>query len=178
MNSIAGNVKSPNLRVSGECLLGAPGDTDYVDIDAMRSEVGFVPQDDIMHDGLTVYQNIYFSAMLRLPAGMSHAQKIGIIEDVLNILDLQAIRNSVVGGAGSARGISGGQKKRVNIGLELVAYPRILFLDEPTSGLDSTASFRVVKCLQRLKALGITTVAVIHQPSFKTFSAFSDLVLL
>ena len=95
-----------------------------------------------MHDDLTVYQNLYFSAMLRLPKDMPHAQKIGIIEDVIAILDLQNIRDSVVGGGSSSakRGISGGQKKRVNIGLELVSYPRILFLDEPTSGLDSTAA--------------------------------------
>jgi ABC-type multidrug transport system ATPase subunit len=66
----------------------------------------------------------------------------------------------------------------VNIGIELVAYPRILFLDEPISGLDSTSAFRVVKCLQRLKCLGISCVAVIHQPSFKVFTGFNDVVLL
>ena len=153
---------------------------------ALTSEIGFVPQDDVMHENLTVYQNLYFSAMLRLPRNMAHAQKIGIIEDVLAILDLNMIRNSVVGGGGGGKGevqdgggrISGGQRKRVNIGLELVAYPRVLFLDEPTSGLDSAAAYSVVQCLSRLKDLGITVVAVIHQPSYAVFSCFTDLVLL
>lgn len=166
---------------------------------ALTSEIGFVPQDDVVFERLTVYQNLYFSAMLRLPSNMSHSQKIGIIEDVLAILDLNGVRNSFVGnasgvgigvgGSGNSVGgshsgqgcgsrISGGQRKRVNIGLELVAYPRILFLDEPTSGLDAAAAYSVVQCLSRLKDLGITVVAVIHQPSFAVFSSFTDLVLL
>jgi len=92
---------------------------------------GFVPQDDIMHDDLTVYDNLSFSAHLRLPSTVTDEQKDRIVEDVIQLIGLDSVRNSVVGSP-EKRGISGGQKKRVNIGIELVAYPRILFLDEPT----------------------------------------------
>lgn len=106
-------------------------------VEQLPSEVGFVPQDDILHEDLTVYQNLYFSAMLRLPRDMPHETKLNLVEDVLSILNLHGVRDQKVGGAGTERGVSGGQKKRVNIGLELVAYPRLLLLDEPTSGLDA-----------------------------------------
>eukprot|EP00397_Hematodinium_sp_SG-2012_P005963 GEMP01005988.1.p1 GENE.GEMP01005988.1~~GEMP01005988.1.p1 ORF type:complete len:506 (+),score=101.33 GEMP01005988.1:319-1836(+) len=140
--------------------------------------IGFVPQDDILHDTLTVYQNLYFSAMLRLPASMSHDQKLRMIDDVLLVLELEHIKHRVVGSAGSSRRISGGQKKRVNIGMELVAYPRIIFLDEPTSGLDSTSSLQIALCLQRLGEIGITVLCVIHQPRLSVFQTFSQVLLL
>jgi ABC-type multidrug transport system ATPase subunit len=108
---------------------------------------------------------------------MPAAQQRAIVEDVLEILDLQRIRNSVVGSP-EKRGISGGQKKRVNIGMELVAYPRVLFLDEPTSGLDSSSSLQVARCLQRMRSLGITVVTVIHQPRWSVFRCFSHCLLL
>lgn len=76
------------------------------------------------------------------------------------------------------RGISGGQVKRVNVGLELVSLPSLLFLDEPTSGLDSSASKLLVQCLQRVARTGVTVAAVIHQPSYETFCLFDDLILL
>ncbi|KAF4648919.1 hypothetical protein FOL47_002646, partial [Perkinsus chesapeaki] len=81
-------------------------------------QVGFVPQDDIMFDRLTVYQNLYYSAMVRLPEDMPREKKLKIIEDVIQVLDLEQVRHTVVGSPGK-RGISGGQKKRVNIGIEL-----------------------------------------------------------
>lgn len=112
-----------------------------------------------------------------LQAEMPHTQKCAIVEDLIKVLEITHIRDSVVGGV-AKRGISGGQKKRGNIGLELVAYPRMIFLDEPTSGLDSTASLHVGKCLMRLRNSGISTVCVIHQPRFLVFNCFSDLVVL
>jgi ABC-type multidrug transport system ATPase subunit len=91
--------------------------------------------------------------------------------------ELEHIKDARVGDP-ERRGISGGQKKRVNIGMELVAYPRVLFLDEPTSGLDSSTSLQVARCLAKLKALGITIVCVIHQPRYSVFNCFSDLLLM
>ncbi|KAF4663458.1 hypothetical protein FOL47_005725 [Perkinsus chesapeaki] len=140
-------------------------------------QVGFVPQDDIMFDRLTVYQNLLYSAMVRLPREMPRKLKIKIVEDVIQVLDLEQIRHTVVGSP-EKRGISGGQKKRVNIGIELVAYPRVLFLDEPTSGLDSAASMAVTKCLARMRTLGITVVCVIHQPRYAIFKQFTHCLLL
>jgi ABC-type multidrug transport system ATPase subunit len=123
-----------------------------------------------------VYENLLYSARIRLPTSMSSQQQQAIVEDVMDILDLTRLRDVVVGGT-EKRGISGGQKKRVNIGMELVAYPRVLFLDEPTSGLDSAASLQVSRCLQRMRALGITVVTVIHQPRFSVFRCFSHCIL-
>ena len=101
--------------------------------------VGFVPQDDICHADLTVFQNLYYNALLRLPRKLSEVQKRRHVQSVINALGLSHIQNHLVGSP-SRRGISGGQKKRVNIGMELVAMPSIIFMDEPTSGLDGTAT--------------------------------------
>ena len=108
------------------------------------AEVGFVTQDNIMHPDLTVYESLRFQALLRLPAAMAIAQKEAIIEDVLDILELTHVRDTLCGDA-MTRGISAGEKKRLSIGMELVAYPRVLFLDEPTSGVDAYEALEVVR---------------------------------
>eukprot|EP00398_MALV-I-01_sp_L67-1_P001039 gene1039-593_t len=172
MNALAGRATYGNI--SGEIFI------DGVDMrfDSENApSIGYVPQDDIMHDHLTVYQNLYYSAMLRLPRDMPKKQKLRIIDDVVLVLELDHLIDQRVGNADS-RGISGGQKKRVNIGMELCAYPRVLFLDEPTSGLDSTASIKVCQCLKRLTSLGITVICVIHQPRYSIFRAFDNVLLL
>ncbi|MES1912168.1 MAG: hypothetical protein MHM6MM_004486 [Cercozoa sp. M6MM] len=157
---------------TGEILLnGTP-----VRIRDIRGDIGFVPQDDIVHEELTVRQNIAFSAALRLPVGTASKQRRLIVDDILTMLGLSEIQNTRVGGV-TRRGISGGQKKRVNIGLELAAHPMLLFCDEPTSGLDSTASMEVVRGLKKLSQLGTCVVTVIHQPRWEIFTMF-DLVLL
>ena len=171
MNALAN--RAPYGDVAGRVTInGVSGQT----LAAFPRLVGFVPQDDIMHDDLTVYENLLYSAQLRLPPSMTNEQRRAIVEDVIEILDLARIRDVVVGSP-EKRGISGGQKKRVNIGMELVAYPRVLFLDEPTSGLDSAASLQVARCLQRMRALGITVVTVIHQPRYSVFRCFSHCML-
>lgn len=126
MNALASR-GSYGITTGSVVLNGAQG----INIGTYPRLTGFVPQDDIMHDGLSVYDNLSFSAHLRLPSTMTDEQKYNIIEDTLQLIGLDSVRNSVVGSP-EKRGISGGQKKRLNIGIELVAYPRILFLDEPT----------------------------------------------
>jgi len=108
---------------------------------------------------------------------MPNKQKHNIIEDVLMTLQIDHIAGSVVGSPEN-RGISGGQKKRVNIGMELVAYPKILFLDEPTSGLDSAAASMTANCLKKMTDLGINIVCVIHQPRYSVFTTFTHVLLL
>ena len=143
----------------------------------LRSYAGFVPQDDILHPDLTVYENLYYSAMLRLPRSMKQKQKFRIIEDTIDMLGLDHIRDSRVGSV-EKRGISGGQRKRVNIGTELVANPSLLFMDEPTSGLDASAALEVLSSLRRLADLGLTIVTVVHQPRYSIFSSFHTVLLL
>ena len=103
--------------------------------------------------------------------------RLELLEHAIQVLGLVDIRHSLIGDE-EVRGISGGQRKRVNIGIELVADPAILFLDEPTSGLDSTASKQVIQGVQRVARDGVTVAAVIHQPSYETFCMFDDLILL
>ena len=81
-------------------------------------------------------------------------------------------------GDDETRGVSGGQRKRVNIGMALAAAPLALFLDEPTSGLDSTAALTVANTLQRITEVGMTVVAVVHQPRFEIFECFDDVLLI
>ena len=138
---------------------------------------GFVPQEDVMMRTLSVKENLQFSAMSRLPAEMSNVEKRQFVNQILATLDLHEIRHSIIGDE-KTRGISGGQRKRVNIGMEMVADPTVLFLDEPTSGLDSTSSMEVCECLQRVASLGLTVITVIHQPRYEIFAAFDDVLLL
>eukprot|EP00929_Paragymnodinium_shiwhaense_P046079 TRINITY_DN23485_c0_g2_i4.p1 TRINITY_DN23485_c0_g2~~TRINITY_DN23485_c0_g2_i4.p1 ORF type:complete len:695 (+),score=205.19 TRINITY_DN23485_c0_g2_i4:274-2358(+) len=151
---------------------GEPGD-----ISDHKSIIGFVPQDDIVHEGLTVGEQIGFAAELRNPVELDHRHKRLIAEDVLNVMQIEHIQNSIVGGV-EERGISGGQRKRVNIGLELASNPTVLFLDEPTSGLDATSSLTIVHSLKKMTQLGMTCVMVIHQPRYSLFTLFDDVLLL
>jgi ABC-type multidrug transport system ATPase subunit len=143
----------------------------------LRGIVGFVPQEDIVHEDLTVRENLVYSARLRLSAAKPLREQFAIVDDVINVLQLRHVQHSVVGSA-ERRGISGGQRKRVNIGMELVAKPSILFMDEPTSGLDATAAADILGALKRMAGLGMNIITVIHQPRFSIFSLFDDVMLL
>eukprot|EP01128_Nolandella_sp_AFSM9_P012538 TRINITY_DN9377_c0_g1_i1.p1 TRINITY_DN9377_c0_g1~~TRINITY_DN9377_c0_g1_i1.p1 ORF type:complete len:948 (+),score=159.26 TRINITY_DN9377_c0_g1_i1:34-2844(+) len=142
-----------------------------------RRSVGYVPQDDIMIRELTVAETLYHSARTRLPSTYSETKVERVVERILSIMGLEELRDSVIGDE-DTRGISGGQRKRVNIAMELVAETSILFLDEPTSGLDSTAAVEVLQVLQKLAATGLTIVAVIHQPRYEIFELIDELALL
>ncbi|KAM0893377.1 hypothetical protein ACQ4PT_025129 [Festuca glaucescens] len=139
--------------------------------------IGFVPQDDIVHGNLTVEENLWFSGCCRLSKGMSKADKVLVLERVIGSLGLQEIRNSLVGTV-EKRGISGGQRKRVNVGIEMVMEPSLLILDEPTTGLDSASSQQLLRALRHEASQGVNVCAVIHQPSYTLFNMFDDFVLL
>lgn len=142
-----------------------------------KKVVGFVPQDDIMLRELTVKENIAFSANIRLPR-WDKAKIRAHVSSVIKALGLKDVENSIIGDESQRLRISGGQRKRVNIGLELAACPIALFLDEPTSGLDATAALQVTNILKSLSRLGMTVVAVVHQPRYEIFSTFDDILLL
>ncbi|RWW63389.1 hypothetical protein BHE74_00029435 [Ensete ventricosum] len=108
---------------------------------------------------------------------MSKANRVLIVERTIESLGLQAVRNSLVGTV-EKRGISGGQRKRVNVGLEMVMEPSLLILDEPTSGLDSSSSLLLLRALRREALEGVNISMVVHQPSYTLFSMFDDLILL
>ncbi|KAJ8424608.1 hypothetical protein Cgig2_009668 [Carnegiea gigantea] len=146
-------------------------------ISSYKKIAGFVPQDDIVHGNLTVEENLWFSARCRLSSDLRKEDKILIVERVIENLGLQDVRDSLVGTV-EKRGISGGQRKRVNVGLEMVIEPSLLFLDEPTSGLDSASSILLLRALKREACEGVNICMVVHQPSYALFKMFDDLILL
>ncbi|KAF9174329.1 hypothetical protein BGX21_000215 [Mortierella sp. AD011] len=148
------------------------------DLSHYRKLIGYVPQDDVMLRELTVHDILLHSAYMRLPAKLTRPQMTEKVLEIVDFLGLNSVMNSVVGDT-VRRGISGGQRKRVNIGMELVTDPSILFLDEPTSGLDSSTSVDVCRLLKSIAHnKGLTVAAVIHSPSPVAFEQFDDLILL
>ncbi|KAI3662011.1 hypothetical protein MP638_005459 [Amoeboaphelidium occidentale] len=139
---------------------------------------GYVDQEDTLLETLTVYETLMFSAELRLPKSMSYAQKRRRVSETMIELGIEHIANSRVGSSGK-RGISGGEKRRVSIAMELVTSPSVLYLDEPTSGLDSYNAYSVVQCLTTLaKKYNRTIILSIHQPRSNIFALFDKLLLL
>ncbi|KAI8894815.1 P-loop containing nucleoside triphosphate hydrolase protein [Globomyces pollinis-pini] len=139
---------------------------------------GYVDQEDIHLSCLTVREILEFSAQLRLPESMSVQQKSERVQLVLTQLGLAHVADSRIGNT-LDRGISGGEKRRLSIGIELVTNPSILFLDEPTSGLDSYNALQVIQTLSNLaKESKKTIIFTIHQPNSTIFSLFDKLLLL
>ena len=130
-----------------------------------------------MHRELTVREILDTYAFLRLPAAYTAAERDHVVSDVIDCLQLTHVSDSTIGDE-AKRGISGGQRKRVNVGMEMVADPSLLFLDEPTSGLDSTTSFDLVTALKALAAKGCNVITVLHQPSYPLYQMFSSVLLL
>lgn len=141
-----------------------------------RSLIGFVPQDDLLVEELTVYQNLYYTARFCFQ-GLTDEQLDKKITMVLKDLDLLHARNLIVGNALN-KFISGGQRKRLNIALELIREPAVLFLDEPTSGLSSADTERVILLLKEQTQRGRLVVCNIHQPSSDVYKLFDRLWLL
>ena len=142
-----------------------------------KKVIGYVPQDDIVLPELTVRENILHSARIRLPSYWSDTDIQKHVELVLTCLKLSHVQNSKVGST-AAPVISGGERKRVSIGMELAAAPMALFLDEPTSGLDATSASSIMSILKAVSSLGITVVTIIHQPRHEIFEALDSILLL
>ncbi|KAK7345545.1 hypothetical protein VNO77_16150 [Canavalia gladiata] len=171
LSALAG--KARGCTMSGSILVNGKSES----IHCYQKIIGFVPQDDIVHGNLTVEENLRFSARCRLSADMPKPDKVLIVERVIESLGLQAVRDSLVGTV-EKRGISGGQRKRVNVGMEMVMEPSLLILDEPTTGLDSASSTLLLKALRREALEGVNICMVLHQPSYSLFRMFDDIVFL
>lgn len=142
-----------------------------------KKVIGYVPQDDVVLPELTVRENILHSARIRLPSDWSDKDIQNHVELVLKCLQILHVQNSRVGST-AAPIISGGERKRVSIGMELAAAPMALFLDEPTSGLDATSASSIMSILKAISRLGITVVTIIHQPRHEIFEALDSVLLL
>lgn len=139
--------------------------------------IGFVAQDDVLYPHLTVRETLVFAALLRLPRTMGKEEKVMAAEKVMVELGLEKCSETIVGNA-YVRGVSGGERRRVSIGKEVLVDPSVMVLDEPTSGLDATAAQRVVKGLGReAKEKGRGVVMAVHQPASQAYQMF-DLVMV
>jgi len=148
----------------------------HEDADELTGLIGFVPQDDLLIEELTVYQNLYFNA--RLCFGHYNEEQLNeAVEKILEDLDLTEIKDLQVGDPLNKM-ISGGQRKRLNIGLELMREPVVLFVDEPTSGLSSYDSEKVMTLLKNQALTGKLVFAIIHQPSSSVIKMFDRLWIL
>ncbi|WP_348269471.1 ATP-binding cassette domain-containing protein [Edaphobacter paludis] len=147
----------------------------YQSYDLFRQQMGYVPQDDIVHSQLTVREALYFSTKLRTDLNDREIEaRINKILEELGILDK---RDTLIGSP-EKKVLSGGQRKRVNIAMELITDTPVLFLDEPTSGLSSYDAEGVIDLLQRLARDGKTIITTIHQPSLDVYRKFDNLIMI
>jgi ABC-type multidrug transport system ATPase subunit len=170
LNILAGLVrpKSGNILINGIDLFGQK--------DNLHGIIGFIPQDDLLIEELTVYQNLYYNAKLCFK-DLSDAEIDELVLKTLRNLGLTEIKNLKVGSIFNKL-VSGGQRKRLNIALELIREPSILFVDEPTSGLSSRDSENVMDLLLELALKGKLVFVVIHQPSSEIYKMFDRIIIL
>ncbi|KAK0658519.1 hypothetical protein QBC41DRAFT_377522 [Cercophora samala] len=169
VNVLMGKIEYTHGKVE---VNGVPGK-----LERYKKLIGYVPQDDIVLPELTVKENIMHSARIRLPRTWTSQEIENHVAAVIDCLELSHVRDSLVGSVGKPV-ISGGQRKRVSIGMELAAAPMAIFLDEPTSGLDATAASSIMRTLKAIARLGISVIAIIHQPRMEIFEMLDDLILL
>jgi ABC-type multidrug transport system ATPase subunit len=130
--------------------------------------MGFIPQDNIIHPHLTVFKNILHSARIRLGGALNDEIIQKHVDAIIDGLGLSTVKYSVISSE-QRRIISGGERKRISIALELVAAPQVLILDEPTSGLDAQAALSIIELLRLFSRQGLTVICVIHQPRVEIF---------
>ncbi|PYI14690.1 putative ABC transporter [Aspergillus violaceofuscus CBS 115571] len=143
----------------------------------LRALMGFVPQDDLVLPELTVRENLLHSARVMLGGKLGDHEIQDYVESLIASLGLAKVQDQMVGNV-AQRGLSGGECKRVSIGLELAAAPKVLILDEPTSGLDATAALSLMRLLRSISRCGIMVICVIHQPRAEIFALLDTLMLL
>ncbi|MFP4489060.1 MAG: ATP-binding cassette domain-containing protein [Bacteroidales bacterium] len=157
-----------SVRINGTDLKDKP--------DTMDGIIGYVPQDDMLMEDLTVYGNLYYAASLCFK-NLNDEELNELVDNMLGTLGLYDKKDLKVGSP-LKKVISGGQRKRLNIALELIREPSILFLDEPTSGLSSRDSENVMDLLRELTFKGKLIFSVIHQPSSEIFKMFDRMIIL
>jgi ABC-type multidrug transport system ATPase subunit len=162
--------------VEGHVIINGYNLYDENDRELLKGVIGFVPQDDLLVEELTVYQNLYYNARMCL-SNLPGDELEKTIDRILNDLDLGEARDLKVGNPLN-KVISGGQRKRINIALELMREPSILFVDEPTSGLSSVDSEMVMNLLKDLTYKGKLVIVNIHQPSSEIYKMFDKIMII
>ncbi len=142
----------------------------YEHLDSLKQSIGYVPQDDIIHRELTVYRTLYYVAKLRLSGDVSRSEIDQIIDEVMDVTGLSERRNVPI------NQLSGGQRKRVSIAVELITKPSVIFLDEPTSGLDPATEEKIMKLFRQIAESGRTVILTTH--AMENVKLFDKIVLL
>lgn len=172
MNVLANRVRG--VKITGEIRINGLEVTSSM----LKQISGYVMQDDLLFGHLSVEETLNYAAGLRLPKEMSAEEKKERVDDAIIQLGLDACRHTVVGSA-TVKGISGGERKRLCVAIELITHPKLIFLDEPTSGLDSTTALSLISTLGDLvKSRGTTILCTIHQPQSKIFSLFHTVLIM
>eukprot|EP00177_Eucheuma_denticulatum_P001468 GFKZ01002636.1.p1 GENE.GFKZ01002636.1~~GFKZ01002636.1.p1 ORF type:complete len:690 (+),score=80.33 GFKZ01002636.1:234-2303(+) len=172
LNALAGRLPySSKVCLSGQVAVNG------VSIDHVNHVPAYVTQEDLFFSQLTVQETLEMAANMRLPRDMPSAEKRAFVDTLVRRLGLVGVTETRVGDE-KTRGISGGEKKRLSLGCELISAPRLVLCDEPTTGLDAFQAERVVKSLRELAEAGHTVVCSIHQPSGSIFDMIDDMVLL
>ncbi|ONK80619.1 uncharacterized protein A4U43_C01F19860 [Asparagus officinalis] len=138
---------------------------------------GYCEQNDIHSPQVTVKESLIYSAFLRLPKEVTDQEKLIFVDEVMELVELDSLKDAIVGLPGIT-GLSTEQRKRLTIAVELVANPSIIFMDEPTSGLDARAAAIVMRTVRNTVDTGRTVVCTIHQPSIDIFESFDELLLM
>nr|XP_043627035.1 ABC transporter G family member 1-like [Erigeron canadensis] len=171
LDALAGRLAS-NARHTGRVLVNGRK------LKHTYGTMAYMTQEQVLTWTLTVKETVYYSAELQLPKSMSRSMKMDRADRTIREMGLQKAMNTRIGGWG-IKGLSGGQRRRLSICLELLTRPKLLLLDEPTSGLDSAASYYVMNQIVMLtQEYGMTVLAAIHQPSSYVFGLFNNLCLL
>jgi len=174
LNLLAGRqqTRGKGLSFSGTVSVGGQ----VIDPPRFRRRVAYVMQDDALFATETPRECLQLSALLRLP-GVAKQERIQFVESLLQTLHLSKCANTMIGSA-TVKGVSGGERKRTSVGVELITNPDILFLDEPLSGLDSFAAFTLTKVLKALAESGVPVLCTLHQPSSEIFNMFDSAIVL
>ena len=149
----------------------------FNNFESFKGQIGYVPQDDIIHRELKVHESLEYTARLRFNSKYSDTEITSQVDNVIETLDLGDAKNTLIG-TPEKKGISGGQRKRVNLGQELLTEPSILFLDEPTSGLDPKTDMDVMNLLRDISLKGRIVVLTTHNITEENFDILTSLVVL
>lgn len=170
LNYLSGRDPSKNLEKEGSITING--------VDRSKFDYGkyvaYVQQDDVLYQSMTVKECLMFAAKMRLPPKTDYEER---VQSLMESLRLEKAADTKIGGP-LVKGVSGGERKRTSIGVELITDPNLIFLDEPTTGLDSFTAQNVVEVLSSLAASGRTIISTIHQPNSEIYEDFDQLMLM
>jgi ATP-binding cassette subfamily G (WHITE) protein 2 len=173
LSALAKRISITDMKIEGSLNIN---NRQYSNND-LKNFSGYVMQEDVLHSYLTVYETLQYASELRMIQNTTKDDQLQKIEEVITKMGLNECRNIIVGDS-RTKGISGGEKKRLCVAIELLTDPKILFLDEPTSGLDSKIALLLIEKLKRISNDGCMVICTIHQPQNKIFNLFDNLILM